>query len=163
MKRFSMWRNGRRKRNNRRNAYIAGHSLGGGLASAASIMSGFHAYTFNAAGLHQGTVYNNINLANAAQLIDSYRVDYDILSWGQWIPGWLNYVFVTPIPAAIGTTHTIDSEYDAEMVVSITVTVGSAVVQLYPLTALGGLSVVAEGILCHLMDQVIYGMENEIF
>ncbi len=125
MRRYSMRRNGRRKTNNNRNTYIAGHSLGGGLASAASIMSGFHAYTFNAAGLHPGTVYNSPHLPNAAQLIDSYRVDYDILSWGQWVPGWLNYVF--------GTPHTIDSEYDAEMVVSINVTVGSAVAQLYPL------------------------------
>ncbi len=79
MKRFSMWRNGRRKRNNRRNAYIICHSIGGGLASAASIMSGFHAYTFNAAGLYQGTVANHPNLAIANQLIDSYKVDWDIL------------------------------------------------------------------------------------
>ena len=37
---------------------ITGHSLGGGLASAASIVSGLHAVTFNPAGL------NTVNLAN---------------------------------------------------------------------------------------------------
>ena len=37
---------------------ITGHSLGGGLASAASVVSGLHAVTFNPAGL------NTVNLAN---------------------------------------------------------------------------------------------------
>src|SRR5690606_10746763 len=32
-------------------AVLTGHSLGGGLASAAAVVSGFHADTFNAAGL----------------------------------------------------------------------------------------------------------------
>ncbi|MDR3111458.1 MAG: hypothetical protein LBU65_17440 [Planctomycetaceae bacterium] len=68
------------------NTYIAGHSLGGGLASAASITSGFHAYTFNASGLHPATVFNSSNLANANSLITSYKMDWDILSWGQYVP-----------------------------------------------------------------------------
>lgn len=36
---------------------ITGHSLGGGLASAASVASGFEAVTFNAAGLSENTLY----------------------------------------------------------------------------------------------------------
>ncbi len=106
MKRFSMRRNGRRKRNNRRNAYIAGHSLGGGLASAASIVSGFHAYTFNAAGLHPDTV-GGMNLANAASLIDAYKVDYDILTWVQESTVAVMFLYgLVDIPNAIGTSHT---------------------------------------------------------
>nr|WP_257211231.1 hypothetical protein [Erwinia amylovora] len=35
---------------------ISGHSLGGGMASAASIASGKAAWTFNAAGMNAGTV-----------------------------------------------------------------------------------------------------------
>ncbi|BFO09313.1 hypothetical protein GGER_18230 [Serratia rubidaea] len=38
------------------NVDIAGHSLGGGMASAASIAGGKPAWTFNAAGLNSGTV-----------------------------------------------------------------------------------------------------------
>jgi hypothetical protein len=148
---------------NSSNTYITGHSLGGGLASAASIESGFHAYTFNAAGLHQNTVYNNTNIANANSLITSYKVDWDILSWGQYVPGWINYVFGTPIPAAIGTNVTLDSEYDLEIALGIGGIVAGWVTQLWPLTVIGGTDIVICGIECHKMGQVIYGMEQIIF
>jgi hypothetical protein len=102
-------------------------------------------------------------LANAALLVDSYRVDYDILSWGQWIPGWLNYVLGTPVPDAIGTPITIDSQYDATMTLAGITTVAGLVFQLYPVAGLGGVAIVGQGVMCHLMDQVIYGMEQRIF
>jgi hypothetical protein len=148
---------------NANNTYIAGHSLGGGLASAASIISGFHAYTFNAAGLHQNTVYNNTNLANANSLITSYKVDWDILSWGQYIPGWFNYVFGTPIPDAIGNSITIDSQYDLLIALEIGGTIYVMVTGSVPLSVLGASSIVHTGVLCHGMGQVIYGMEQRIF
>ncbi|MGL6196444.1 MAG: hypothetical protein ACRC2T_16640, partial [Thermoguttaceae bacterium] len=59
---------------------ITGHSLGGGLDSAAALTANFRAYTFNAAGPHQNTV---INQSQVTQLITSYKVGWDILSWGQ--------------------------------------------------------------------------------
>lgn len=105
------------------------HSLGGGLASAASVVSGFPAYTFNAAGLHEHTLYewdgihlkkdplnNSIELYagslarynNAWSLIDAYYVDHDILSFVQdemMMPSELGY-------AAIGTRHEMDGPHD---------------------------------------------------
>ncbi len=147
---------------NSSNTYITGHSLGGGLASAASIVSGFHAYTFNAAGLHHDTVDNHPNLANANQLIDSYRVDYDILSWGQWISSWLYYMFDI-IPSAIGTPITIDSEYDYEMFTSGFQVIQGMISQNDSRSAIAAANIFRYGVLCHSTDQVIYGMEKRIF
>jgi len=66
---------------------ITGHSLGGGLASAAYCASGVKTYTFNAAGLHKDTVerwgnseaIDNFNSANASGNILAYHTDYDIV------------------------------------------------------------------------------------
>jgi len=70
-----------------------GHSLGGGLASAAAVVGGFHADTFNAAGLSRATLlgpdgtelYSGAlnNYDNAQTRIDAYFLDYDILSYVQ--------------------------------------------------------------------------------
>ncbi len=81
----------------RSNTVVTGHSLGGGLASAASVVSGFHADTFNAAGLLQSTlpydedgnsipsdpdeVWRYDNAANG--LINAYFLDWDLLSFAQ--------------------------------------------------------------------------------
>ncbi|WP_425357190.1 PAAR domain-containing protein [Vibrio tritonius] len=62
---------------------IAGHSLGGGLASAASKASGLPATTFNAAGLHRKTVANYGIIAEeqgADHLITGYRVEGEVLT-----------------------------------------------------------------------------------
>jgi hypothetical protein len=42
-------------------------------------------------------------------------------------------------------------------------TIASLVSQNYAVGLLGGFTVITEGILCHLMGQVIYGMEQRIF
>jgi hypothetical protein len=66
------------------------HSLGGGLASAAALVSGFHTNTFNAAGLSTATishanaarieVNNNYDvLQNYSQLIHAYITENDFL------------------------------------------------------------------------------------
>ena len=65
---------------------FAGHSLGGGLASAAARASGSNATTFNAAGLHHNTVRNNTMNSSpgpADSPINAYRVRGDILTWIQ--------------------------------------------------------------------------------
>jgi hypothetical protein len=150
---------------NSSNTYIAGHSLGGGLASAASIISGFHAYTFNAAGLHPNTVFGNAqNLANANLLVTSYKVDYDILSWGQYGTGWIDYIFgTTAIPPAIGYSITIDGEDDIYMALNLTSFITSWLSGNYLMTSLNGSLIVLNGIECHKMSQVYYGMEQRIF
>jgi hypothetical protein len=73
---------------------ITGHSLGGGLASAASLVSGFHADTFNAAGIHSATVPRFLNgaapLGNANN-ITAYRTESDELTEmqeGNTVVGW---------------------------------------------------------------------------
>lgn len=137
------------------NTYITGHSLGGGLASAASMASGFHAYTFNAAGLHPETVKDYpTNCANAAALVTAYQVDFDILTWGQYDASWNLYLFGSNnIPQAVGTKVSIDSQYDWEVLVS-----------LLFLGPLGASSMIIYcGYQCHLTPQVLYGMESRIF
>ncbi|MDR0522575.1 MAG: hypothetical protein LBH00_12095, partial [Planctomycetaceae bacterium] len=147
---------------NASNTYITGHSLGGGLASAASITSGFHAYTFNAAGLHPNTVFNNNNLAIANTLIISYKVDWDILSWGQFLAGWVDYAFGV-LPSAVGSNVELDSEYDLAIDLGLTSVIAGCIYQNYPQAVLSGLEVVWDGVQCHMMGQVIYGMEKKIF
>lgn len=60
---------------------ITGHSLGGGLASAASAVTGVPADTFNAAGLHPGTIAKyNVDRKTAGEHIEAYRVEGEVLS-----------------------------------------------------------------------------------
>jgi uncharacterized Zn-binding protein involved in type VI secretion len=87
------------------NLGIAGHSLGGGLASVGSLATGVPANTFNAAGVAPATYYwYGLDSSQANNLIDSYKVDGDILtklqqdsliSWG--------------MPNAIGTNHDLNA------------------------------------------------------
>ncbi|MDR5822878.1 hypothetical protein [Caballeronia sp. LZ043] len=58
--------------------YLAGHSLGGGLAAAAATASGATAFTFGSAGLHPATV-TRYGGAPQPRQIYSYRVDGDAL------------------------------------------------------------------------------------
>ncbi len=140
--------------NNPLNTYITGHSLGGGLASAASIVSGFHGYTFNAAGLHKDTVAG-MNIGSASYLIDSFYVDYDILTWAQ-TPSFGMWLVGFTIPPALGTSHELDSEYDAEMVAARGGVMGVLIGAETPAT-------LAIRFWCHLNAQVIYGIEQRVF
>jgi hypothetical protein len=108
---------------------ITGHSLGGGLAAAAAIVSNFHALTFNAAGVNYVTVQQfkpSLNLTSQAQLqaiaqtcVTSYVVDGEILNYLQDNPS-MSAVYVSPAayalllaigmpPQSIGTRVTLDS------------------------------------------------------
>lgn len=64
-----------------RKVSVAGHSLGGGLASAAAIASGKPAWTFNAAGLNAGTVekYGGTAIGDGSK-IAAYRVQGEVLT-----------------------------------------------------------------------------------
>jgi hypothetical protein len=96
-----------------------GHSLGGGLASAASVVSGIHAYTYNAAGLSESTLYARDAIENPIPdgmggYTELYagslgRYDFDTLYIDAYYSRWdvLSQVQdLTPIPNAIGYRHT---------------------------------------------------------
>ncbi len=83
------------------NASIAGHSLGGGLASVGSLASGLPANTFNAAGVHGDTFERyGLDPSQAGSLVNKYQVDGDILTWAQQ-----DSAIARLMPDAIGTTH----------------------------------------------------------
>lgn len=105
-----------------KNVDISGHSLGGGMASAAAMASGKSTWTFNAAGLNADTVekYGGTVMGNASN-IQAYRVDGELLTKVQEINLWEDAQgvnFNTPAllvketisalsPDAIGTKHTL--------------------------------------------------------
>jgi hypothetical protein len=66
---------------------ITGHSLGGGEASLAGLLTGQPTYTFNAAGLHANTMLNAgldpDDLSRQQKVIQAYYSDDDPLSWPQ--------------------------------------------------------------------------------
>ncbi|GGA50644.1 hypothetical protein [Dyella nitratireducens] len=66
---------------------LAGHSLGGGLASAASAVTGMPATTFNAAGLHPNTAaryagQHGLPVYDVSQRITAYQVQGELLNDG---------------------------------------------------------------------------------
>lgn len=78
---------------------FVGHSLGGGLASAAALVYNRPGTTFNAAGVNPAFVVQfNANLSQADQLIDAYRVQGEVLSTLQdTSPLWIHF----PHPAGL--------------------------------------------------------------
>ncbi|WP_251006539.1 XVIPCD domain-containing protein [Stenotrophomonas sp. ISL-67] len=67
------------------NFEIAGHSLGGGMASAASAVTGARATTFNAAGLHPDTASryakdNGLPTFNPQQTVHTYQTSGEVLN-----------------------------------------------------------------------------------
>lgn len=101
---------------------ISGHSLGGGMASAASMASGKPAWTFNAAGLNAGTVekYGG-SIIGSADNIQAYRVKGELLTKLQEVDLWedaKDLKFYPPAvmakerlsmlaPDAVGVKHTL--------------------------------------------------------
>ena len=170
------------------NCYITGHSLGGGLASAAAIASGeFLCYTFNSAGLHTNTVETYLNIAMPPipiGYITDYQVDFDILTGIQNVAdGWLlRPVLGNNVPTAVGTPIEINSSRKVAMTIARIARWGTAMGAVAgfvagggPAGALTGAQVgslisatghawaVAIAIECHMMPQCIYGMERRIF
>ena len=129
------------------NLIFAGHSLGGGLASTASICASalgksFNTYTFNSSGANYETVkgkdevfakYQNryhvteSNIQTAvhysAQYITAYHVDYDVVTIVQRL---------TPnVPSAIGLSIELDSGYDSIMVIP---PINTYTIKVFPLS-----------------------------
>lgn len=98
---------------------FTGHSLGGGLASAAAVASGRPADTFNAAGLHENTIRqaNGIRGGGTAGRVDAYYVSGEVLSALQdggdrvagGLLGGLLGAAVADAPSAYGTRHKLDA------------------------------------------------------
>ncbi len=114
------------------NVTLTGHSLGGGLASAAAIASGRDASTFNAAGLSnatiaQATAIRNANGGGAAGAVSAFYVRGEILSamqdGGDRVAGaLLGSLFRAPfqgaavvdLPEAYGTRIALNSQRPAD-------------------------------------------------
>lgn len=91
-------------------AGISGHSLGGGMASAASLSSGKPAWTFNAAGLHSGTVekYGG-SVIGSADNIQAYRVKGELLTKLQETEAWDDAKDVYFHPLALASKETLSA------------------------------------------------------
>jgi hypothetical protein len=101
-----------------------GHSLGGGLASAAAVVGGIQADTFNAAWLREETLQEPDGMggfrerypgslarfSGAAGFIDAYYVDWDILTYFQ-----SRFRRLGGDMASVGTRHELDGPYDASL------------------------------------------------
>ena len=145
-------------------AVLTGHSLGGGLASAAAVVSGFHADTFNAAGLTRSALQFNehgeeiagdprelARYENAATgLIDAYFLDYDLLSFVQ---------DSTPLQNAIGKRIKMDGPLDLKVGfygVGLSVQLASGAGWAIASASLGVLSYLMG--LCHVTHYYHYGL-----
>jgi uncharacterized Zn-binding protein involved in type VI secretion len=85
------------------NMAITGHSLGGGLASAASLATGVPADTFNASGVHTNTYLGyGLDPGQADDLINAYRVNGEILTSAQ---------DMLPLPDAAGNVINLPAVY----------------------------------------------------
>jgi hypothetical protein len=149
------------------NLGVTGHSLGGGLASAAAVVTGAPADTFNASWLSPETLLTSkdngtplrlisINplvygyelypgaldrLYTARDTIDAYFVDYDILTRVQQVTG---VVLDKLLIAPVGSMTKLDSPYDVDIWVA----------------GLPSFGTVAATIMlrCHSMNVVLYGL-----
>ncbi len=149
-----------------------GHSLGGGLASAASVATGIGAQTFNAAGLHSSTLdeaafpgaaarYLSNQIGGAQATIDAYYVDWDLLSFAQ------DMAYVIPgiggeVSAALGRRHILDGPYDAALTISsVTIILGTILPGGPFIQALGGAGVLNYMVQAHSMDTMMWSILGE--
>ena len=118
---------------------VTGHSLGGGLASAAALAGGFPADTFNAAWLHTATRARLGPDGNGGAIRD-YCVDYDILTALQDTFGRGVDFDIFPV----GHREWLDGPYDVAFAVLGPLTFGAVPVDVR--------------LKCHEMKVVLYGL-----
>jgi len=136
-----------------------GHSLGGGLASAASVVTGAAGITFNAAGLHTNTLrqflQDPIELDAALQrydhaggLITAFHVDHDFLTQAQTLGAPFG------IPTALGAPEMRDGPYDLEALIAG----GVSILVPGPGGVLGAVWFIAVKVKAHLMPAMLWGL-----
>jgi hypothetical protein len=149
---------------------VTGHSLGGGLASAAALVAGVRADTFNAAGLHEYTLYerdrNDDPLRNplggyielypgtaarytaAGNFINAHYVDHEILNFVQ---GFIDRT-------AIGVQREMDGPKDLSLALSVT-SFAAAVANRNPWgAAAAGLRFFSTMVELHSFPSILYGL-----
>jgi pimeloyl-ACP methyl ester carboxylesterase len=149
---------------------VTGHSLGGGLASAAALVAGVRADTFNAAGLHEYTLYerdqNDDPLRNplggyielypgtaaryavAGNFITARYVDYEILNFVQGFIG----------RTAIGVQREMDGPKDLSLALSVT-SFAASVANRNPWgAAAAGLRFFGTMVELHSFPSILYGL-----
>jgi len=123
---------------------ITGHSLGGGMASAASVASGKVATTFNAAGLHPNTVgrYGGTPQSSPVQ---AYRVAGEMLT-GIQEPGLKTYGAAAAIGGPVGVAAVAALDVKAPKALGVQ--------HVLPATAM-------DPVRRHFMRDVIAGIEKQ--
>ena len=92
---------------------LAGHSLGGGLATASSLVNGVNAFVVNPAGVHPNTLArHNADFTRSNELVDVMRLWGDVLTAGQTLSKGL------PAPDTVGNILTIPTEGTAPSFIS---------------------------------------------
>lgn len=149
---------------------VTGHSLGGGLASAAALVAGVRADTFNAAGLHEYTLYQRDNnddpLPNpmggyielypgtaarylvAGNFITARYVDYEILNFVQGFIGM----------TAIGVQSEMDGPRDLNLALSVTFFAASVANRNPWGAAAAGLRFFGTMVELHSFPSILYGL-----
>lgn len=131
---------------------IAGHSLGGGLASVAAVATDSPGITFNPASVNDETLRNAgldpaAARASASGLVRSYVVEGEILHDAQAVPSLLGG------PEALGIGYELDNG-ENEVLYELG-RIGSAA------TPFGWVSAAAVGVGRHGMDNVVASMERD--
>jgi pimeloyl-ACP methyl ester carboxylesterase len=149
---------------------VTGHSLGGGLASAAALVAGVRADTFNAAGLHEYTLYerdqNDDPLRNplggyielypgtaaryavAGNFIAARYVDHEILNFVQGFIG----------RTAIGVQREMDGPRDLSLALSVSAFAASVANRNPWGAAAAGLRFFGTMVELHSFPSIFYGL-----
>jgi hypothetical protein len=129
---------------------VTGHSLGGGLASAAALAGGFPADTFNAAWLHTAT-RARLGPDGNDGAIRAYCVDYDILTALQETFGRNEDLIAVIAPGRpalpifpVGHREWLDGPYDVHFAVAGLPSFGTVAMDVM--------------VKCHEMKVVLYGL-----
>jgi hypothetical protein len=129
----------------RQNVHYTGHSLGGGLASAASQNGGKFATTFNAAGLNSRTVPGYGVVRGMPGYVNAYRVRGEVLTGAQ-----------EGSPVAAGIVGRVAGLFGMAAYGGLTYALPDAVGNKIEIPA-NSLDPVSR----HMMDDVLQGMEDE--
>lgn len=139
--------------------HYVGHSLGGGMASAAAAAANASATTFNAAGVNPKTV-GRLGKDFAGAVVDAYFVDGDVLSGVQdALPISEAVGQRIPLPPAPETMATKAKE--AAIGSGVGAAVGALTGPVGGILAGLGVKKVVEGVRKHGMDEVIAAIDQE--